>query len=75
MKSILFFFPNSVSWSPLLKLKLNINNQTACLITVQNSSKLICGWILMRETTADALFHWGRVIMDYKLYVFELKTS
>ncbi len=23
----------------------------------QNSSKLICGWILMWETTADALFH------------------
>ncbi len=25
--------------------------------TRQNSSKLICGWILMWETTADTLFH------------------
>ncbi len=28
--------------------------------TRQNSSKLICGWILMWETTADALFHWRK---------------
>ncbi len=28
--------------------------------TRQNSSKLICGWILMRETTGDALFHWRK---------------
>ncbi len=26
--------------------------------TVQNSSKQICGWILMWETTGDGLFHW-----------------
>uniref|UniRef100_A0A672LB85 DEF6 guanine nucleotide exchange factor n=1 Tax=Sinocyclocheilus grahami TaxID=75366 RepID=A0A672LB85_SINGR len=25
-----------------------------------NSSKHICGWILMRETTGDALFHWRK---------------
>ncbi len=28
--------------------------------TRQNSSKQICGWILMWETTADALFHWRK---------------
>ncbi len=26
----------------------------------QNSSKLICSWILMWESTADALFHWRK---------------
>ncbi len=33
--------------------------------TRQNSSKQICGWILMWETTGDALFHWR--VMDYGL--------
>ncbi len=28
--------------------------------TVQNSSKQICGWILMWETTGDGLFHWRK---------------
>ncbi len=28
--------------------------------TRQNSSKQICGWILMWETTADGLFHWRK---------------
>ncbi len=28
--------------------------------TSQNSSKQICGWILMWKTTADALFHWRK---------------
>ncbi len=28
--------------------------------TVQNSSKQICGWILMRETTGDGLFYWRK---------------
>ncbi len=28
--------------------------------TSQNSSKEICGWILMWETTGDALFHWRK---------------
>ncbi len=45
-------------------------NQERNLHRCQNSSKLICGWILMRETTADALYHWGRVIMDYK-HIFD----
>ncbi len=31
-------------------------------------SKLIRGWILTWETTEDALFLWGRVIMDYDSY-------
>ncbi len=28
--------------------------------TVQNSSKQMCGWILMWETTGDGLFHWRK---------------
>ncbi len=28
--------------------------------TRQNSSKQICGWILMWETTGDGLFHWRK---------------
>ncbi len=28
--------------------------------TVQNSSKQICGWNLMWETTGDALLHWRK---------------
>ncbi len=28
--------------------------------TRQNSSKQICGWILMWETTRDGLFHWRK---------------
>ncbi len=28
--------------------------------TVQNSSKQLCGWILMWETTGDGLFHWRK---------------
>ncbi len=28
--------------------------------TVQNSSKQICGWVLMQETTGDGLFHWRK---------------
>ncbi len=32
----------------------------AAFKTVQNSSKQICVWILMWETTADALFHWRK---------------
>ncbi len=28
--------------------------------TVQNSSKQICGWILMSERTAGGLFHWRK---------------
>ncbi len=28
--------------------------------TSQNSSKQICGWILMWETTGDALSHWRK---------------
>ncbi len=30
------------------------------LYIIQNSSKQICGWILMWETTGDALFHWRK---------------
>ncbi len=35
-------------------------NQERNLHRCQNSSKLICVWILMWETTADALFHWRK---------------
>ncbi len=29
-------------------------------LQAKNSSKQICGWILMWETTGDALFHWRK---------------
>ncbi len=43
------------------------------LFTRQNSSKQICGWILMWETTGDALFHWRKSY--YGLWTFSYKTS
>ncbi len=41
--------------------------------TRQNSSKHICGCILMREMTGDALFHWRKCY--YGLWTSILKTS
>ncbi len=38
-------------------------------------SKLIWDWILTWETTAEALFHWGRVIMDYDSYYRRLNAG
>ncbi len=40
-----------------INVKCNVNLQVK---TVQNSSKQICGWILMWETTGDGLFHWRK---------------
>ncbi len=48
--------------------------QEKCSGVNQERSKLICGWILMRETTAGAVFQRGRVIRDYEL-VFESKNA
>ncbi len=51
--------------------------------TRQNSSKLICGWILMWETTGDALFHrrksyyglWTRILVKSVLMMDLFLTS
>ncbi len=42
--------------------------------TRQNSSKQICGWILMRETTADALYHWRKSYYGLWLYGIWVKN-
>uniref|UniRef100_A0A8C2C4X2 FA complementation group B n=1 Tax=Cyprinus carpio TaxID=7962 RepID=A0A8C2C4X2_CYPCA len=35
-----------------------------------NSSKQICGWILMSETTGDELFHWRKCYYELWTYYF-----
>ncbi len=51
------------------------------LFTRQNSSKQICGWILMWKTTADGLFHWRKHYYGLWTHIlagsisFKLKTS
>ncbi len=55
-------WPHTTSLSPFpfpkcINVKCNVNLQVK---TVQNSSKQICGWILMWETTGDGLFHWRK---------------
>ncbi len=44
--------------NPVEKVFWSESGEKSAPFTSQNSSKQICGWILMWDTTGDALFHW-----------------